>query len=76
MRVKCEGCGSWHSVSPTAMLMIIDALQHGDLQRMTGKGVRPLCLGDALTPEAVALQQKEKKTVVKFDKERWVGKAA
>lgn len=76
MRVKCVGCGSWHTVSPTAMVVIIDALQEGELQRMTGKGVLPLCLGDALTPESVAKQRKETRTVVSFDTERWAGKAA
>lgn len=76
MKVKCDGCGSWHTVSPTAMSVIIYAYQRGELQQVTGKGVVSLCMGDALTPDAVAQHQKDNRTVVVFDEERWVGKAA
>lgn len=76
MKVKCDGCGSWHTVSPTAMSVIIYAFQHGDLQQVTRTGVVSLCLGDALTPESVAQQRKDSKTVIAFDEDRWVGKAA
>lgn len=76
MKVLCEGCKSWHTVSPTAMAVIIYAFQRGELQQVTGKGVLPLCLGDAVTAESVAAQRKDSKTVVVFDKERWSGKAS
>lgn len=76
MKLKCDGCGNWHTVSPTAMVMIINAYQRGDLQRVTGEGVVSLCLGDALNPDTLAQQKKDSKTVIAFDQQRWVGRAA
>lgn len=72
LKIHCEGCGSWHTASPTAMAVIISAFQRGDLQQVTGKGVEVLCMGDALTPETVAAQAKQgKKTVISFDRTRY-----
>lgn len=75
MRVKCAGCGSFHVVSPTAMVIIIAAFQEGELQQMTGKGVEPLCLGDALTGPAIAKQtRRNTKAVVSIDGTKWQGR--
>lgn len=73
MQVKCEGCGGFHAVSPTGMAVIIQCLQQGDLQRVTGSGVEPLCLGGAFTPETIrAWRGRIKgKVVVAFDESRW-----
>lgn len=75
MKLKCEGCGGFHVVSPTAMLIIIDAFQLGELQRVTGQGIVSLCVGNALTPETVTkARKKDSNTVVAFDEQRWDGK--
>lgn len=73
MKVRCDGCGGFHDVSPTAMAVIITAMQEGDLQRVTGKGVVPLCLGDIFTPDTLAKwrHRLESKTVIAFDGDRW-----
>lgn len=73
MKVKCEGCGGFHEVSPTGMAVIISAFQDGDLQQVTGDGVRALCLGGAFSPETMRLWRRKlaTKTVVAFDDKRW-----
>lgn len=71
MRVKCDGCGSYHTVSPTAMAVIIRAFQRGDLQRMTGNGIDPLCLGDAFDDDTMRNLRMDNKTVVSFDSRKW-----
>jgi hypothetical protein len=73
VKVKCEGCGGFHDVSPTAMAVIISAFQDGDLQEVTGEGVNPLCLGGAFTPETMEKWRRRMatKTVVTFDEDRW-----
>lgn len=74
MKVKCEGCGKHHAVSPTAMAIIIQAFQRGDLQRMTGEGVAQLCLGGAFSPDTMQTWQMNTKTVVTFDHTQWTDK--
>jgi hypothetical protein len=55
------------------MAMIIASFQRGDLQKVTGDGVLPLCIGGAFTPES----QEEwnlklgNKTRVVFDNTYW-----
>lgn len=72
VKIKCDGCGRFHEASPTAMVIIIDAYQRGDLQRMTAKGVIPLCIGDALQAEAIAQKtRRDSKVVVAFDDQKW-----
>lgn len=73
MKVKCEGCGSWHTVSPTAMAIIIQSLQQGDLQRVTKTGIEPLCLGDAFNVHTLEnwRNKLDSKTVVVFDRTHW-----
>lgn len=73
MKVKCSGCGSWHTVSPTAMAIIIEAFQLGDLQTVGKQGVESLCLGDALTPDTLDRWRNrlESKSVVVFDRTHW-----
>lgn len=64
-------------MSPTAMVIIIDAFQEGKLQRVTAKGIINECLGDALQPDAVAAKtRRDSKTVVAFDSDRWQGRKA
>lgn len=73
MKVKCDACGRFHEVSPTGMAVIISAFQDGDLQRVTGKGVEPTCLGDVFTPETLRRWRRkmDTKTVIVFDRNRW-----
>ena len=73
MKVKCDGCGSFHSVSPTAMAVIIYAFQDGDLQKVTAKGVESVCLGAVFTPDTLARWRRkiDAKTVIAFDQGRW-----
>jgi hypothetical protein len=73
VKVKCEGCLAWHNVSPTAMAIIIYAMQSGDLQRVTRKGIRNLCLGDALNPDTLHewRHRLDSKSVVQFDDQQW-----
>lgn len=71
MKVKCDGCGSFHTVSPTAMAVIIRAFQRGDLQRVTTQGVDTLCLGDAFDDETMGRLRMDAKTVVTFDGRKW-----
>lgn len=73
MKIMCEGCGGFHDISPTGMAVIITALQEGDLQRVTGNGVTPLCLGAIFTPETMQKWRRriDSKTVITFDSNRW-----
>lgn len=73
MKVKCEGCSGFHDVSPTGMAVIISAFQDGDLQEVTGDGVKALCLSDAFTPDAMKKWRAKMstKTIVAFDSKRW-----
>lgn len=76
MKVLCNYCEKAHELSPTAMLMVIRAMQSGDLQKVTGKGVESLCLADTFTPTTMAEWQPrfDSKTVVQIDERRWKDK--
>ena len=76
LKVLCERCEKAHELSPTAMLMVIRALQLGDLQKVTGKGVENLCLADTFTPSTMEEWQPrfDSKTVVQIDERRWKDK--
>lgn len=76
MKVFCNYCERAHELSPTAMLMVIRALQSGDLQKVTGKGVENLCLADTFTPTTMVEWQPrfDSKTVVQIDERRWKDK--
>lgn len=54
MKLSCP-CGQWHDLSPTMLLMVVDAFVHGDLQSVSGKyGITVACVEDAFTDERVA----------------------
>lgn len=55
MRVLCA-CGDWHEASPTALALIVQAYQDGDMQRVKGKeGVYSRCMEEAFTEARVAV---------------------
>lgn len=61
VKIYCANSNEWHDLSPTAMAIIIEAFQEGDLQRVntipgvTGRmatiTVTPSCLLEALSDE-------------------------
>ena len=59
MKIECNpGCGQWHDMTPTALMVAISAFQEGELQRVQGHGgIVPLCLLMALTEERVRAMQ-------------------
>lgn len=44
MNVLCDFCNYNHEMTPTQMKAIIETIQDGDLQVVTGKGVQTKCL--------------------------------
>jgi hypothetical protein len=56
VKILCAADDQWHELTPTAMAIIIEAFQDGDLQhiyRPTGGGlsVENLCILEGLTDE-------------------------
>lgn len=69
MRVRCGGQSSgpeahWHEVTPTGLVLILDAVREGDLLRVTSDGVSVDCYRLAFTVERVA------STVVRYPSRR------
>lgn len=67
MEIPCSS-GHWHDLTPTAMAVVIQAFQDGDMQTI-GKGgnLTPLCLLDAFSDkERVknAMRQHKNSTIV------------
>ena len=54
MIVQCVKCGDWHNFSPLGMVIVIHALQTGELLRITGEGVITDCLTGAFSDENIA----------------------
>lgn len=54
MIVEC-GCGNWHDMTPTAMVVVIQAFRDGELHRVSGKPtqVKARCLLQAFTEDNV-----------------------
>jgi hypothetical protein len=53
VKVEC-GCGAWHDLTPTAMIVVINAFQEGELQVVKGKdGIVSSCLFAAFTPDRI-----------------------
>lgn len=56
MKIYCAHSNNWHDVTPTAMAIIIEAFQDGDLQRAVPQlggwaSIENLCILDAITDE-------------------------
>lgn len=57
MKIECP-CGKYHDMTPTALMVVIQAFQEGDLQKIEGrKGIMALCMLQALTEERVTAMQ-------------------
>ena len=68
MRVRCT-CGDFHDVSITALALIVDAFQQGDMQIIGKGGITPVCLEGAFTNERIArFVNRYPGNVVKFSK--------
>lgn len=69
MMVMCT-CGEWHDVSPTALLVVVQAFVDGDMQRVTKKGVLPACMAEAFTDDRVkAFTAKYRQNKIEFVKD-------
>ena len=67
MKVRCSGPGPevhWHEVTPTGLVLILDAVRDGDLLRVSAEGVSVDCYKWAFTQERVA------STVVRYPSRR------
>ena len=66
MRIKCP-CGKWHNASTTALAVIIDAFQQGDLTRTGGE---VLCFKEAFDPDRVMeFHRRYRNNIISFDME-------
>lgn len=78
MLVKCDGCEHFHTISPTAMAVIIRAFQDGDLQTVTKSGIEPKCLRDSFSEDRLSAIRKARgpKSVITFDNVHYLTKKA
>lgn len=60
MKIQCA-CGSWHELSPTALVLVVRAFIDGDLQTVSPGLIAPICIKEAFTKARVAdIQDKYK----------------
>jgi hypothetical protein len=62
-------CGEhWHNISPTGLVVVVEAFMAGELHAMTSAGVGVLCLARAFTvTRVVSVGRRYKGNVIRCD---------
>lgn len=70
MKISCIN-GHWHEITPTGLAVIVSAFMEGDLQRVVGTGVYPVCLKEAFTDARVRdFEQRYAGNNISFDQKK------